>query len=297
MKNANNPKKHIAPNECSLKRWIGVLVVSFLIAAIPGYILTELLKNKPGTFLGISYYSIFLTLSAVVLYVSLVIAIKLVGKTSVKDFVLGVGGKVNKKECITIALLYVVGFIFSYLLNLGSIHLRGVNAGEFVFLVVFMVLTTWMQTTWEEFIFRGFLARWICQNKLAFTKKAVIAAIVTSAAFAVSHANNPEVISQGGFRVVMAVTAYAIPGLVFFLANLHFGSLLPGMIMHAINNTLLFTVIAEEVTAMPLPTLLVSTAPHTGEVMLMMNLLLYLPVMAYMILDARKKRNAALQEA
>jgi membrane protease YdiL (CAAX protease family) len=233
----------------------------------------------------------------VVLYVSLAVAIKLVGKTSVKDFVLGVGGKVNKKECLTIAVLYAVGFVLSYLLNLGSIHLRGVNAGEFVFLVVFMVLTTWTQTTWEEFIFRGFLARWICGNKLAFTKKSVIAAVVTSAAFAVSHALNPEVTSQSGLRAVMAVTSYAIPGLVCFFANLHFGNLLPGIIMHAINNTLLFTVIAEEVTAMPLPTLLVSTAPHTGEAMLMVHILLYLPVVVYMILDARKKKAAAAHEA
>ena len=286
-------KKYIAPNEASLKRWIGTFLMSILISAIPSAFLNVFLKDRPGTFLGISYYSIFLTLSSVVLYLSLAIAIKLVGKTSVKDFVLGVGGKVNKKECMTIAVLYVLGFILSYLLNLGSIHLRGVKAGEFVFLVVFMVLTTWTQTTWEEFIFRGFVARWICGNKLVFNKRTIIAAIVTSAAFAVSHAPNPEVTSQGGLRAVMAVTSYAIPGLVCFLANLHFGTLLPGIIMHAINNTLLFTVIAEEVTAMPLPTLLVSTAPHTGEVMLALNIILYLPVLVYMILDARKKKMAA----
>ena len=286
-------KKYIAPNEASLKRWIGTFLVSMLISAIPTTFLNVFLKDKPGAFLGISYYSIFLTLSSVVMYVSLAIAIKLVGKTSVKDFVLGVGGKVNKKECMTIAVLYVLGFILSYLLNLGSIHLRHVKAGEFVFLVVFMVLTTWTQTTWEEFIFRGFVARWICGNKLVFNKRTIIAAIVTSAAFAVSHATNPEVTSQGGFRAVMAVTSYSIPGLVCFLANLHFGTLLPGIIMHAINNTLLFTVIAEEVTAMPLPTLLVSTAPHTGEVMLALNIILYLPVLVYMILDARNKKMAA----
>jgi hypothetical protein len=62
--------------------------------------------------------------------------------------------------------------------------------------------------------------------------------------------------------------------------------------MHAINNALLYTVIAEEVTAMPLPTLLVSNAPRTGEMMLAMNILLYLPVVVYMILDARKKKKA-----
>ncbi|MEF2836939.1 MAG: CPBP family intramembrane glutamic endopeptidase [Oscillospiraceae bacterium] len=296
-------KKRIAPNEASLVRWIITLAVSFpigmllLVPIAPFFgervvVTPNLTVISEYSFMGISFAEFLVDLVFMALFCGLVIAIRLIGKTSLKDFVLGVGGKVNKKECLTITLLYVLGVVLNYLPDLGSIRLRHVNAGEFLFLVVFMVLTTWTQTTWEELIFRGFLARWICGNKLTFTKKSVIAAIVTSAAFAVAHSTNAEVTSQGGFRAVMAVTSYAIPGLVFFLANLHFGNLLPGIIMHAINNTLLFTVISEEVTTMPLPTLLVNTAPHTGEVMLALNILLYLPVVVYMILDARKKKKA-----
>ena len=301
-------KKRIAPNEASLVRWIIALAVSFplgmllLIPIAPFFmervvITPNLTMISEYSFMGISFGGLLTELAFMALFCGMVIAIRLIGKTSLKEFVLGVGGKVNKKECLTIALLFVLGFVLNYLPNLGNIHVRHVNAGEFLFLVVFMVLTTWTQTTWEELIYRGFLARWICGNKLVITKKSVIAAIVTSAAFAMAHATNAEVASQGGFRAVMAVTSYAIPGLVFFLANLHFGNLLPGIIMHAINNTLLFTVISEEVTVMPLPTLLVSNAPRTGEMMLAMNILLYLPVVVYMILDARKKKKAALQEA
>lgn len=286
-------KKYIAPNEASLKRWIGTLVVSFLIAAIPVIFLDYILQNRPGTFMGISYNEIYMTLLASVLFVSLAIAIKLVGKTSVKDFILGVGGKVNKKDCLTVLILYLLGAVVSYLPVVGGIRLRGVNAGEFAFLVVFMLLTTWMQTTWEEFIYRGFLGRWICGNKLRFTKKSVIAAVVTAMIFAVSHAANPEVTSQSGIRIAMAIASYAIPGLVCFFANLYFGNLLPGIIMHAVNNTLVYTVIAAETTAMPVPTLLVDTATHTAEVMLLTASLLYAPIVVYMVLDARKKKNAA----
>ena len=64
-------------------------------------------------------------------------------------------------------------------------------------------------------------------------------------------------------------------------------------IMHAVNNTLVFTLIAAETTAMPVPTLLVDTAPHTAEVMLLTTTILYVPVVVYMILDARKKKKAA----
>lgn len=286
-------KKIIAPNEASLKRWIAVLVVGSLIGNVISIPLSAYFDGRSGTFMGIGYTQIYHALLAALLYVGLVIGIKLVGKTSLKDFVLGVGGKVNKKECLTILALYVLGFVVSYIPVAGGIRLRGVHAGEFAFLVVFMVLVTWMQTTWEELIFRGFVARWICKNEMGLNKKSIIAAVVTSVAFALAHAANPEVTHQSGIRIVMAVASYAIPGLAYFFANLYFGNLLPGIIMHAANNTLLFTVIAAETTAMPVPTLLVDGAPHTAEVMLLTTTILYMPVVVYMILDARKKKKSA----
>ena len=137
------------------------------------------------------------------------------------------------------------------------------------------------------------MGRWACKNKMGFTKKAVIAALVSAVAFALGHAANPEVTSQSGARIAMAIASYAIPGTCCFLANLHFGSLLPGILIHWVNNFILFTVIASEVTTMPVPTLLVDSTPNTAELMLLSTAMAYVPVLVYMFLDAGKKANTS----
>ena len=286
-------KTYIAPNECSMVRWIAVLAVGYFAATILSLPMGPFAENQVDSFLGIRYAELFGLLAFVPLFWCLVIAIQIVGKTSLKDFVLGMGGKVNKKECLTILGLYAAGFALSYLPVLGNIRLRGVNTGEFCFLVLFMLLVTWMQTSWEELIFRGLVIRWACKNDVRFTKKALIAAVVSSVVFALMHVGNPEVTSQSGIRIVIGVLNYAIPGLLMFLADLYFGSLLPGILIHWVNNFILFTVIASEVTAMPVSTLLVDTTPHNAEWVLVSSLIAYAPVIVYILLDARKKKKAA----
>jgi membrane protease YdiL (CAAX protease family) len=286
-------KKYIAPNEASLIRWIIALVASIGIGVVIGRILFKFMKSTPSSIMGTEMEQIKLILAFVCLFAGLVIAIKLVGKTSMKDFILGVGGKVNKKECLILLVLYMIGYAAILLMARESITLRHVKASEFAFLFIFMLLTAWSQTTWEELIFRGILLRWACKNNIRFTKKSVIIAVITSAAFALAHAGNPEVTSQSGIRMVMAVATYAIPGMVYFIADLHFGSLLPGIIIHWINNFLAFTLVGSDAGAMPLPTLFVSGGSFTAEGMLLSNTVSYLPIMVYIILDAWKKKKAA----
>jgi hypothetical protein len=70
-------------------------------------------------------------LSSVSLFGGLVIAIKVVGKTSMKDFVLGMDDKFNKKKCMTVLPVSVAAFIVNLLTELGHIHLWGVSFGIF----------------------------------------------------------------------------------------------------------------------------------------------------------------------
>ena len=154
-----------------------------------------------------------------------------------------------------------------------------------------MLLTVWAQTTFEELIFRGLLLRWACKNKVGYSKKALLVGVVTSIAFALAHATNPEVTTQSGLRVAMAIATYAIPGLVYFLADLHFGSLLPCIIMHWVNNFVLITVVSSEVTVIPMPTLLVDRTADTAEWGMLSTFLLHLPMLVYLLLTARKKKN------
>ena len=292
-------KKIIAPNEASLGRWIAVLAVGYLLGQALALILLLCMHNMPEMIMGIRTNDMGIMLSFVCCFVAMIFTIKVLGKTSLKEFVLGIGGKLNIKECLLVLGLFLAGYTLVVLPNLSYYRLRGVNAGEYIFLVVFMLLTAWTQTTWEELVFRGLVIRWACKNDMRFTKKALIAGIVSSVAFALCHAANPEVTSQSGLNVIVAVAAYAIPGIVFFLADLHFGNLMPSIVFHWINNFLLFTVFGTEGSAMPVPTLLVMPeVVITAKGLFMGSTLVYLPLLAYILFDVlRKKKTGAARNA
>ena len=288
-------KKLIAPNECSFLRWIIVILIGFGIATIivTPFGMSSFAQNHVDTILGITYADFFGILSFIPLTICVWLALKFVAKTSMKDFILGVGGKINKKECLLILGLYVLGFLIPCLITLNNIHVRGVNTGHYAFLILFMLLTTWIQTTFEELVFRGIFLRWACKNNIGYTKKAWIAAVMSSLVFAVAHITNPEVTTQSGWKVVLAVVSYTIPGFVYFWADMHFGSLLPGIIMHWINNFILFTLISGEVSAVAVPTLLIDATPGGAVWSFTSTVLLYLPVVVYILIDLVKRKKAA----
>jgi hypothetical protein len=111
--------------------------------------------------------------------------------------------------------------------------------------------------------------------------------------FAIFHAFNPEVLSQKGFLIPIAIFTYAIPGFVFFIVNLHFGSLLPGCIIHFINNFLLFTVISSEISVVTNPTLLIDKTPGNAIWSMTSTALTYLPLMIYIVVDVIRRKKVA----
>lgn len=286
-------KKYIAPNECSFLRWLGVLLVSQLFAVLLAIPLSPLVLNKTGTFLGVGCKQISTLISFVPQFWGMVIAIKVVGKTSLKDFVLGVGGKINKKECLIVLALSVGAFIVSLMTDLGHLHLRGVNFGTFAAGFLISLALIWMQTTWEELIFRGVFLRWISKNDIGFNKKSVLVAVISSVLFAMGHAGNVEVTSLSGLERVVMVCVYAVPGMAFFLMDLYFGNLMPGIIMHFVNNFLLSIMVSGEVASLSMPTLLVTTVDHNAYVMLLGVLMSKLPFVAYILWDIWRKKKTA----
>ena len=287
----NKEKKIITPNECSTERWLAALTVGMLIGVIGAIPFEPYLENRVDTIMGITYADFFGMLHFIPLFVGAAVALWLLAKTSLKDFILGVGGKVNKKACLIITGLYAIGFAIPILSTVSNIHLRGVKAEHFAFLVVFMVLTTWVQTTWEELIFRGFAIRYVCKNNVGYTKRSLVAAVISSLIFALMHIANPEVTSQSGINTLIAVLSYSIPGIVFCLADLHFGNLLPGIIMHWLNNFLSFTIISSDTSVLPVPTLFLDTTPKNAVLILISNLVTCLPVMVYILVDSIKQKR------
>ena len=180
---------------------------------------------------------------------------------------------------------------------MNNLQWRGVKADQFAFLLVFMLLTAWIQTTFEELIYRGVFLRWACKNKVGYTAKAFIAIAVSSAFFALSHVTNPEVTSKSGIDILIMMITYALPGAACFVVNMHFGTLLPGIIIHWLNNFLLFTLVSSGGSAVPVPTLLIDTTSQTAAWSFTSTLIAYVPVLAYVLFDiVRRKKCASCNE-
>lgn len=287
-------KKYIAPNECSGLRWLGVLLASVLITMILSLPLSLLVLNRTGTFFGVGYQQISNLLSFAALFWGLVIAIKVVGKTSLKDFILGVGGKLNKKECLIVLALSASVFIINLLTDLGhNIHLRGVSFGTYAAGFLISLALIWMQTTWEELIFRGIVLRWVSKNNIGFNKKTILAAVISSVLFALAHVINPEVTSRSGLDQIAMVCVYTIPGMAYFLMDLYFGNLMPGIIMHWANNFMNAVLVSGEISALAMPSLLVTTSSYSAYVALLGVFVTKLPFLAYILWDIWRKKKSA----
>ena len=292
-------KKTIAPNECSLKRWILALVVGILLSyiVISPLQALPLAENRVDTFMGILYADIYTFLFFIPLFIGTAIAIKWIGKTSLKDFILGVNGKVNVKESFIILGLCAGGFAMTYLIIASNISWRGVDAKNFAFLLLFTLLVLWMQTTWEELIFRGMFIRWACKNDVRITKKTLIVGAVSSFIFVLGHVYNPEVTSQKGIDILLTALSYFLMGFVCFVADLHFGSLVPGIVLHWCNNFILSTVISQEISVITNPTLFVDKTPKIASWDLLSTVLIYLPISVYIVCGIiRRKKAAAAQK-
>lgn len=291
-------KKIIIPNECSVIRWIIAVALGFFIGFILGLPVNHnpYADNTVDTFMGITYETLFSVLYFIPLFIGLILALKLVAKTSLKDFILGVGGKIKKKECLLILGLYALGIAISILSIIKYVSVRHVNPGHYAFLVLFMLLTVCIQTTFEELLFRGIFLRWACKNKIGYTKKAWIVAGISSVMFALIHTGNPEVIAQDSWwKIAIALLVYTLPGFVYIWADMHFGSLLPGVIMHWLNNFVLCTLISEEATVVSTPTLLIdgsSGGSPNAVLAFASTVMICAPVVIYMIMDIIRKKKA-----
>lgn len=294
--NDTKEKKPIAPNECSILRWFLVLLIGFGGGTIALAPLEPFLKNTTDTILGITYKDFFGLLSFVPMFVLTVIALKFVAKTSVKDFILGVGGTLNKKLALIILGLYTLGMILPYLLTIGNISFRGVDPAQYAFLIFFNLLVLWMQTTFEEFIFRGLFLRWACQNEIGYTKKAMLAAVISSLVFMAAHLYNPEITTQSGIDIVLAASSYFISGFACAWADLHFKSLVPGIVIHWCNNFILSVIISQNVSAITNPTLLIDATPKIALWDAVSTVIVYLPVVILIVCSFIKGKKTAPAE-
>lgn len=293
-----NEKTSIAPNEASLLRWIAFIFAGIGIGmaiSLPGELLVA---AKPAFMtqgiIGYMYDAIALFNSFAGLFIGTIIALRLVAKTTVRDFIYGVGGKGNKKQNILVMGLYLAGLLLTALISIGNIGIGDFATKKYFFGLIIVVLCTWMQTSWEELIFRGVFIRYACKNNITCSKKAVLCGVISSLIFMSLHFANPEVLAQDGFQVVLTGLAYFATGILLYFVDIYFKSLMPGLIIHWVNNLVGFSLLSAEVSAGGLPTIFVDHTEASGFYYIFGVLVAYAPVYVYILIDIIRKRRVAM---
>jgi membrane protease YdiL (CAAX protease family) len=148
--------------------------------------------------------------------------------------------------------LMLVFFVTNYIVDPENFVMQ-FDSGKFITLLVTVLLFIPLQTTFEEFIFRGYMAQGIA----AWTKNRWLAICIPGILFGLMHCQNTEV-SEHGFWVTMP--QYIIFGLFFgLIAVLDDGIELP-IGIHAANNIFVCLFITNDSSSLQTPAIFKQTA-------------------------------------
>ena len=126
--------------------------------------------------------------------------------------------------------LQVGSFAINYMTDPNNFEFR-FESVRFIFLTIITLTMLPIQSSCEEFVFRGYLA----QGVASWTGSRLWALLIPSVLFALLHSANPEV-TKYGFGVMMA--NYFLIGLTFGLISLLDDGIELAMGAHSINNIL-----------------------------------------------------------
>jgi membrane protease YdiL (CAAX protease family) len=124
--------------------------------------------------------------------------------------------------------LMMIYLLLDFAINPGNFELR-FDASAFIPLVIISVLMIPLQASFEEVLFRGYLAQGIA----AWTRNRWLVLLVPSLLFGLLHSGNPE-IEEYGFW--LAMPSYVIFGLAFGLIAIWDDGIETVMGAHAANN-------------------------------------------------------------
>ena len=178
--------------------------------------------------------ALFLMLLAFV--VILIIAILLIKTLHKRSFAETVNGtrKVRIKRCFIGAavwgILLVIFFLIDYLIDTENFRLQ-FNLSAFIPLLFISLIMLTIQSTSEEFLFRGYLT----QGVAGWTKSRWLAILIPALLFGLVHSFNPE-IKEFGFWIAMP--QYVFLGLLFGLISVLDDGIELAIGMHVINNVL-----------------------------------------------------------
>lgn len=218
----------------------------------PAYLM-EMIKKSDYPALGISQNTV-LALMLFSFIVGLITACLLVGNLHKQTFSETVNGTKNIrwKHIFT-------GFAFWFLLQLVYLGINCVanpdnftlqfNVETFIPLFFIALLFIPFQTTFEEFLFRGYLAQGIA----AGTRNRWLVICIPGILFGLMHAGNPEI---GAFGFWKVMPQYVIFGLLFGLISVLDDGIEITLGMHAANNIFAALFVTFEASALQTPAIL-----------------------------------------
>lgn len=281
-------------NEASLWRWLLAVACALFVGSIVGAVLTKIVEALPfladGAYLAPERELLSGIASFAGIFLMFMVFVKVFCKTKLRDFLFGAGRKPDIKITAYIGLIFILGFILSCFVDLKYTSFECDDMKLWVINLVVCLAFLWIQTTTEEILFRGIFMRIFHGNEVPTLKKGIWPAVLSSLVFMSLHLFNPEVTQRAGAEAVFVAVTYFISGLCMYLPNLVVGGMEAGMLIHFLNNFMCFTVIKQEITVMPTPTLFVDhTTTDSGFMTLIMTLILYLPILVFSLLALTKK--------
>ncbi len=296
---ATNKQMNWAPNEAPAGMWVGYFFACFgamIVGQTPFAILSRAWKMDGAwawlpetlcTFLGFA-----------LTFLLMVVFLRLICKTSLRDLLLGRGGAFDGKLCAKMICAWFAGLVLNIVVSTfifpsgGVTELNSIGVAPILANVLICLALVWMQTTSEEIMFRCTFLRATCGNTLRPSVKCLAWGVVGSALFMGVHCTNPEVLTQGGtLMLALSLASYFIPGFVWYLADIVYGNCLPGCIIHWINNTIILVFLSSANTAVQSGAIFVSSGSASGLGSLVGTFALYVPLIIMLIVDAKKKKQ------
>lgn len=301
---ADKPQKKKAefgPNEASAWRWVGYFVAAWLGSNIIGGLAMMPLKGWTMTGSYVWLPDMIRTMGTfAVSFVLCVLLLRWICKTSFRDLVLGAGNSLDWSMVRKVALAYLCGFALSFFGSSfvpgssAALSINPIGAGAILVNFIVCLALVWMQTTYEEILYRCVFLRATCKNNIRASVPCIVVGIVANLIFMSVHLYNPEVTSQQSLLTVcLMASTYFIAGFGMYISDVVFGNCVPGIIIHWMNNFIIFAFFTQETIALSSGALFVSATSSGALATFVGTVLLYLPIFVLLVMEARKKKQLA----
>lgn len=171
--------------------------------------------------------------------------------------------------------IMILSFIISYWMDPSDVHFQ-FNGKQFVVLILVAVIGLGLQSAFEELLFRGYLL----QGFAVLTKNAWIPILITSVAFGLLHAANPEVEKYG---MAIMLPQYTILGLTLAILTIMDDGLELAIGVHVVNNVLTALLITHDSSVLQTPALFKAETvdPVAGLYEIILVSGIFISIMAY----------------